>query len=39
MKSLIIGLVLLNGVFDLFSSFFKEFNLHSLVFNDNDNIN
>ena len=39
MKSLIIGLVLLNGVFDLFSSFFKEFNLHSLVFNDNDNRN
>lgn len=39
MKSFIIGLVLLNAVFDLFSSLFKKFNLHSLVFNDNNNDN
>jgi len=37
-KSFIIGLVLLNATFDLFSSLFKEFNLHSLTFdNDIDN--
>ena len=39
MKSLIIGLVVLNGVFDLLSAFIKNFNLHSIVFNDNDNDN
>jgi hypothetical protein len=40
LKSFIIGLVLLNATFDLFSALFKEFNLHSLTFdNDNDNNN
>ena len=36
MKSFIIGLILINAIFDLFSSLFKNFNLHSIVFNDND---
>ena len=36
MKSFIIGLILINDIFDLFSSLFKNFNLHSIVFNDND---
>jgi len=39
MKSFIIGLVLLNAIFDLLSSLFKDFNLHSLVFKDNNNDN
>ena len=40
-KKFIIGLVLLNAIFDLLSSLFKDFNLHSLVFkhSNDDNYN
>lgn len=35
-KNLIIGLVLLNGIYDIFSSLFEKFHItHSIVFNDN----
>lgn len=39
-KNLIIGLVLLNGIYDIFSGLFQNFHIaHSMVFNDNnDNI-
>jgi hypothetical protein len=39
LKSFTIGLVLLNATFDLLSALFKEFNLHSLTFDNDDNDN